>query len=257
MNTKNVKDIRRENLRILAKSVGGISRLADRLSKNQSQISHLIGNNPIKNIGDRVAAQIEIAFKKPAGWLDQDQNPATINQCSDQIQHMIEAGVLCTQVPLISWEEAKKWDSIAPKYKPNPTNVIASTTRVGPLAFALAVYGDSMESPDGISFPENSIIIVDPETMLKPNAFVIVRIKKDRGATLKQFILQEQNRYLKPLNRRYPILSFTPETTIIGVVKQIIINFDKPTPSIPPAAESKPKKIRYQRYVMKEELETA
>lgn len=66
----NVKSIRRENVRALAKSVGGISRLAIRLNKSQSQVSHLIGTSPIKNIGDKIASQIEIIFGKPAGWLD-------------------------------------------------------------------------------------------------------------------------------------------------------------------------------------------
>ena len=46
----NVKSIRRENTRALAKSVGGISRLAIQLKKSQSQISHLIGASPIKNM---------------------------------------------------------------------------------------------------------------------------------------------------------------------------------------------------------------
>lgn len=66
----NVKVIRRENMRALAKSAGGISKLALRLGKSQSQISHLIGTSPIKNIGDKVAAQIEAVFGKPPGWLD-------------------------------------------------------------------------------------------------------------------------------------------------------------------------------------------
>lgn len=44
-----VTQIRRENLRELAKSVGGISKLAVKLHKSQSQISHIIGISPLKN----------------------------------------------------------------------------------------------------------------------------------------------------------------------------------------------------------------
>ncbi len=68
----NSKDIRRENLRALAKSIGGITALARMLGKSQSQISHLIGQNPIKNIGDRLAGQIEKVFSKAHGWLDHE-----------------------------------------------------------------------------------------------------------------------------------------------------------------------------------------
>lgn len=45
-----VTQIRRENLRELAKSVGGISKLAAKLHKSQSQISHLIGISPLKKL---------------------------------------------------------------------------------------------------------------------------------------------------------------------------------------------------------------
>ena len=138
-------------------------------------------------------------------------------------------GVLCQQVPLISWEEAKQWDQIAYKYKPeNGAQMIpTSAINLGPFAFALKVYGDHMESPVGISFPEGSIIIADPDTIAIPDSFVVVRINKDRGATLKRLIVQGNKRYLKPLNRRYPILEFTFNTTILGIVKQLVFNFNR------------------------------
>ena len=61
----NIKDIRRKNLRKLARLVGGITDLSEHLDRSQSQISHLIGNSPIKNIGDRLASHIEKVFNKP------------------------------------------------------------------------------------------------------------------------------------------------------------------------------------------------
>ena len=36
-----------------------------------SQVSQIIGKNPIKNIGNSIAKRIEVAFAKPEGWLDQ------------------------------------------------------------------------------------------------------------------------------------------------------------------------------------------
>ena len=222
-----LKSIRRENLRTLAKSIGGISRLADRLNKNQSQVSHLIGRNPIKNIGDKIAAEAEAAFKKSPGWLDHKHHAPEEELSSYYIEQHGQVGILCSRVPLISWEEAREWDHIAYKYKPKSgLEMIPTATKLGPLAFALKVYGDSMESPTGISFPANSIIIVDPDAIATPNSFVVVRLSKDRGATLKQLVDQGHKRCLKPLNRRYPILELTPNAIILGVVKQMIINFN-------------------------------
>lgn len=237
-----LKAIRRENLRALAKSIGGISRLADRLNKNQSQVSHLIGRHPIKNIGDKIAAEAETAFKKPPGWLDHKHHSPEEELISYRIEQNGQAGILCSRVPLISWEEAKEWDHIAYKYKPKSgLDMIPTTVNLGPLAFALKVYGDSMESPTGMSFPANSIIIVDPDSIATPNSFIVVRLSKDRGATLKQLVDQGHKRCLKPLNRRYPILELTPNAIMLGVVRQMIINFNPTQKTIHHASQ----RIRY------------
>lgn len=223
----NIKLTRRENLRILAKSVGGITRLADRLNKTQSQISHLIGNKPIKNIGDKIATQVEEAFNKPSGWLDRQHQSIEKKLPAYSIPQNGQTGILCRQIPLISWEDVTQWNQFAYSYKPkNGEYMVPTTANVGPLAFALRVYGDSMESSTGMSFPENSIIITDPDAVPTFGSFIVVRISKDRGATLKQLIIQGHKRYLKPLNRRYPILEFTSNTIVLGVVKQMVINFD-------------------------------
>jgi hypothetical protein len=66
----NVKEIRRRNLQKIAREIGGVTKLAGILGKSQSQISHLIGLNHVKNIGDKLAAEIEIAFKMAPGDLD-------------------------------------------------------------------------------------------------------------------------------------------------------------------------------------------
>jgi len=68
-----ISDVRRANARFLALTVGGIGNMAFRMGKSQSQISHLIGEKPIKGIGNMIARQINVEFSKPAGWLDQRQ----------------------------------------------------------------------------------------------------------------------------------------------------------------------------------------
>lgn len=65
-----IKSIRRINLRRIARSAGGVTALARRVNHSQSQISHLIGPRPSKNIGDKLAAKFEAALHKPPGWLD-------------------------------------------------------------------------------------------------------------------------------------------------------------------------------------------
>lgn len=212
-------------MRALAKSVGGISKLANRLNKSQSQISHLIGASPIKNVGDKIAAEIEAIFDKPAGWLDREhysiEEARTIYR-TDQGQ----SAILCRQIPLITWQEAKEWNQLAYNYKPkNLDQMVPTTSEVSSLAFALQIQDDSMESPSGISFPNGVIIIADPDQVATLDCFMVVTTSHDKEASLKQLVSDGNKRYLKPLNPRYPIVEFTVNTTVYGIVKQMFVNF--------------------------------
>lgn len=64
--------IRLANARQIAGESGGIVRFGYRLGMGKAQASQIIGRNPIRQIGDDVAARIEAEFRKPADWLDAD-----------------------------------------------------------------------------------------------------------------------------------------------------------------------------------------
>src|SRR6185312_8382095 len=100
----NVKEIRRRNLRVLARLVGGVTQLAERLGKSQSQISHLIGTNPVKNIGDKLAAEIERVFEKPNGWLDHEHAEIQEEGATYQVNF---PRVTSYRVPLFTWAEVQ------------------------------------------------------------------------------------------------------------------------------------------------------
>ena len=65
-----IYEIRRTNARLLRDKAGSISAMAGKLRKPQSQISAIIGKNPVKNIGEKLARDIESRYSKPHGWLD-------------------------------------------------------------------------------------------------------------------------------------------------------------------------------------------
>jgi len=69
----NIKDIRCENARLLAKQSSPktpIKGLAEKLGKSPALISHYIGKNPSKLIGEQTAREIERAFGLNKDWLD-------------------------------------------------------------------------------------------------------------------------------------------------------------------------------------------
>ena len=220
----NVKSIRRENTRALAKSVGGISRLALKLNKAQSQLSHLIGCSPIKNIGDKLAAQIEAEFDKPLGWLDREHYRIEETQTVYQTQQG-QSAILCRQIPLITWEEARQWNQLAYAYEPRSQDqFVATTSEVSTWAFALRIQGDSMECPYGISFPAEAIIVADPDEVAANGSFVVVSPHQNTEATLRQLVSDGNKKYIKPLNPRYPIIEYAVSTMIHGIVKQMVIH---------------------------------
>lgn len=69
-------EIRRANARtLLASECGGTPTVfAERLGKALSQVNHIIGPNPTKNIGTKLAREIETVFGMPRGWLDADHS---------------------------------------------------------------------------------------------------------------------------------------------------------------------------------------
>ena len=135
-----------------------------------------------------------------------------------------QLAVLCRQVPFITWEEAKLWNQLAYGYKPKmEAQLMTTTSKVSELAFALRVYGDAMESPLGISFPDGGIIIADPDEVAVHGSFVVVSANTDHEAKLRQLMSDGNKKYLKPLNPQYPIVECTAHAMIYGVVKQLLI----------------------------------
>ena len=63
-------DIRRENAKLLAGAVGGSREFARLLGREETQVSQIIGKNPQRQIGPKLARLIEQKFGKPEGWLD-------------------------------------------------------------------------------------------------------------------------------------------------------------------------------------------
>jgi SOS-response transcriptional repressor LexA len=222
----NVKDIRRENLRRLARAVGGITGLSERLDRSQSQISHLIGNKPIKNIGDRLASHIERVFNKSYGWLDHEHS---IEE-SEGLYHLNKTEQPYYQVPLLSVQELQErfiqCSKIVPKIY---SNYFSTSIPLSSDAFAIRVENDCMEAAQGPGFPKNCIIALDVNCVPYNGAFILARLKQSAGVTLlfRQLVVDGNQRYLKALNPYYPIEKMQADDTVCGVVRFMLMDFNK------------------------------
>jgi SOS-response transcriptional repressor LexA len=227
--SRNVKDIRRDNMRALAESIGGITAMAERLGKSQSQISHLIGYTPIKNIGDRIAAEVEKAFGKPFGWLDRDHFGIT-DEAATHAQRIVSQYIT---VPLISWQEANQWQFLQKDYPPTRAeSIIPVMAKINKKSYALRMHNDSMQTNHSLTIPNGAIAVVDIAAKPKQGDVIVVANAKKydpeskHEALIGQFSLENGRRLIKPLNNKYASSEITGAMTISGVVRQTINMLD-------------------------------
>ncbi|MCP2005220.1 UNVERIFIED_ORG: SOS-response transcriptional repressor LexA [Buttiauxella agrestis ATCC 33320] len=107
------------------------------------------------------------------------------------------------------------------------SDFIPAPPEAGEYAFAVEVNGNSMESPSGVSFPDGTIIIVDPEEMPDHGDFGLFVLSDSNGFTFKQYILDQGKGYLRSLNPLYPLIPASEAITPIGKVISSQQSFNK------------------------------
>jgi SOS-response transcriptional repressor LexA len=214
------KDLRREILRRFRDSLPkGDTELADLLDKSLSQINQVIGPNPTRGIGDRLASDIEKRLGKREGWLD---SVDTLRELSSdqralvQEQDNVSIGPdIGGSVPMINWVQAGDYVEVIDHLQPGQGERIPVTVQVRRYTFALRVEGDSMEP----EFMEGVVIVVEPEMHPGNGDYVVVRTAEG-GTTFKQLVEDGGQWYLKPKNDRYPIRPLPEDAVICGVVRE-------------------------------------
>lgn len=126
-------------------------------------------------------------------------------------------------VPVVSWVAAGTFAEVEDMYEPGQADewVEAFDSQPSNNAFALRVDGDSMTSPypGDRSFPEGTIIIVDPNRAAHAGDFVVAKDVTSQQATFKKLVHDGGRWFLKPLNPAYPIVEIDdPAIRVIGRV---------------------------------------
>lgn len=136
------------------------------------------------------------------------------------------------KVPLISWVQAGHFAAAIDHLHPGDGEEwIDTSVPIHDHTYALRVRGDSMTNPSGFgtSFPNGTIIVVEPDAIGSPdqmlNQFVIVKRSLDDEATFKQLVKDGGRYYLKPLNPQYPMLELREDDVFCGVVREKVERF--------------------------------
>ena len=128
------------------------------------------------------------------------------------------------EVPLVSEVEAGHYTAIDNfKSKKSGLELVPVNVEIKRHTFALRVHGDSMISDSHDSFPEGSILIVEPDMEAVPGDYVIAK-NAEGETTFKQLVKDAGEFYLKPLNARYPIKPLGA-AEVIGVVREFTKRF--------------------------------
>jgi SOS-response transcriptional repressor LexA len=96
-------------------------------------------------------------------------------------------------------------------------------------AFALRVHGDSMVNPAGgpLSFPAESIIVVDPNILAAPGDPVVVKLRDAEEVAFRMFEFDGREYSLKPLNSHYPEVPMPADARVVGVVISVQVEIGR------------------------------
>lgn len=170
--------------------------------------------------GSSFTPQLAAACGVRAEWLATGKEP---KRDAAMAASNVDAAPTRRRVPVISWVQAGSWSDVQDNFHPGQADEWADAfdSLPGNNAFALRVVGDSMTNPipGGRSFPEGTIIIVDPARGSGPGDYVIAKDVHSQQATFKQLTTDGGRWYLRPLNPAYPTIEIDdPDMRVIGRV---------------------------------------
>lgn len=162
-------------------------------------------------------------WEKPDGTAPKRANQPRVAELVSGDSRMSLGLDVRAEIPLISEVEAGNY-TVIDNFKPRGGfELVPVTVPVKRHTFALRVHGDSMVGSTSDSFPEGSILVVEPELTAEPGDYVIVLNSKNQ-TTFKQLVKDGADYYLKPLNTRYPVKPLG-SAEIIGVVREFTKRF--------------------------------
>lgn len=204
-----IHETRRENLKKLIEKFSKTNKeFSVKVNKTPQQISQILSGT--RNMGEKIARDIEARIGLERGYFDIDHNVETL-----------ETVTKTKRIPVLSWVQAgNPHDTGDCDY--SETMVVEDYIPDG--CFGLRVKGDSM-IPE---FNEGDPIIVNPNLCKKPGDFVVASVCSVAGTcetTLKQYAIVGVDEYgrevfeLRPLNPLYaPLRSDKLQIDILGVV---------------------------------------
>jgi SOS-response transcriptional repressor LexA len=224
---KDMTEIRRINFQEAVARFPSQEAIAERLDVTPGYISQLVTG--YRTIGEKTARKFELKLGMKPYTLDKEPDDSGVNDANkgEYIAKVINLPNLSPgpnirgKVPLISWVKAGEWCEAIDLYSVGDAeDWLPCPAAHGPHTYCLRVKGDSMTNtiPGQKSYPEGTIIFVDPDHPVTNGCRVVAKIYGVNETTFKEYREDGGKRFLKPLNQQYQMLEITDEVIICGVV---------------------------------------
>lgn len=154
-------------------------------------------------------------------WLRDGEGPMSKGTSSVIQDNLSSAPPTRGMVPVISWVQAGALTEAVDIYAAGDGDEWLPCPQAhGPHTFALRVQGDSMTSPypGQHSYPDGTIIYVDPDVALTNGRRVVAKLVDTNEATFKVYVEDAGRRFLRPINPQYPTIELNGNFAIVGVV---------------------------------------
>ncbi len=207
----------------LCERVGGFEVVARETGLSKDNLWQVINGiklpsgNP-RGVGPKLRAAISSTYPD---WLTTSEGEMKPSPTASTVKlsGLSIADMAKGMVPVISSVRAGTWGEINDHLAEGAEKFPVREASVGPHTFALRVEGDSMTSDSGHTFPEGTVLIVEPDRAAKAGDYVVAKDVDTQKATFKRLTTDGSRWYLKPLNRDYrPIEIDDPAVRVIGVV---------------------------------------
>jgi SOS-response transcriptional repressor LexA len=218
-----LEKIHRKNLERLIKWAGTARLLALRAGTSSNYLSQVHGTRrkttsgvgEVRKLGVQVCRKLELAAGKPEGWMDQEHDDEPVGV----------SAVPSRRVPILSWSDAARVKLMdARELLQKEAIIITIDSSDSPRVFALRVSGEAMFSPapGTASFPDGSMITVDPDVIAQTLDYVLVKFADKPECVFRQLVHDGiDQHFLKALNPEYNqggLIAVPADAEIIGVV---------------------------------------
>ncbi|WP_338494204.1 XRE family transcriptional regulator [Erwinia aphidicola] len=126
--------------------------------------------------------------------------------------------VTVRELPIISLASVSSYSPEDPESKMSIIGYMPSPHDAGEFSYAIQINGESMVSLSGPSFPDGTIIVVDPSASVNHGDFAVFSNIYNKEATFKQLIVDQNKEFLNPLNPSYPLLEKGDDFLTLGKV---------------------------------------